>query len=87
MVCVAVVVFVCGLFERVCVLACGLLCDIVWYAVCAVLCVLFFFPCVFVWFVCDRVSDGVWLVVVDCLCAGGLKLSKCVCVFCMGFNL
>ena len=40
MVCVGVVVFVCGLSKRVCVFVCGLLCDAVWYVSCAVLCVL-----------------------------------------------
>ena len=29
-------VFVCGLFKRVCVRVCGLLCDIVWCVVCGV---------------------------------------------------
>ena len=52
----------CGLPKRVCVLVYGLLCDVVWYVVCAV-----FFTCgayVVVWFVCDRVCDVVWLIVV-----------------------
>ena len=42
---------------------------------------------VFVWFVCDWVCDDVWLVVVDCLCACGLKINMCVCVCCVGLNL
>ena len=41
----------------------------------------------FVWFLCDRMRDGVWRVVVDCLCACGLKTNKYVCVFCVGFKL
>ena len=40
---------------------------------------------VLVWFVCDRVYNGVWPVVVDCLCACGPRLSKCACVFCVCF--
>ena len=46
MVCVGVVVFVCGLSKRVCVFACGLMGDAVWYVVCAVLCVLRVCVCV-----------------------------------------
>ena len=43
MVCVVLVVFVCGSSKRVCVFVCGLLCDGVWCVACAVLCVLCFF--------------------------------------------
>ena len=84
MVCVGVVVFVCGLSKRVCVFVRGLLCDAVWYVVCAgFVCCVF----VFVWFVCDRMCDGVWRVGVDCLCACGLKVNNCVCACCVGFNM
>ena len=46
-------------------------------------CVLFF--CV--WCGCVRVCGGVWLVAVDCVCACGLKINNCVCVFCVGFKM
>ena len=36
------------------------------------------------WFVCDRMCDGVWRVVVDCLCACGLKINNSVCAFWCG---
>ena len=51
--------------------------------------VLFCMCCVYVvvWFVCDRVCGGVWLVAVDCLCACGLKITMCVCGFCVGLNM
>ena len=59
---------------------CGLLCDVVWYVVCAALNVLLF---VFVWCVCGRVCGGVWLVVADCVCACRLKHKYMrVCVLC-----
>ena len=62
----------------------GLLCDAVWCVVCAgFVCRVF----VFVWFVCDRMCDGVWRVAVDCLCACGLKVNNCVCACCVGFNM
>ena len=47
MVCVGVVVFVCGLSKRVCVFVRDLLCDAVWYVFfCAVVCVLCVCVCV-----------------------------------------
>ena len=78
--CVLLLLCVCAVSKRVCVFVCGLLRDVVWYVVCAAVCVLFFL--VFVWFVCDRVCDGVWRVVVDWLYACGLKLNKCLCALC-----
>ena len=67
-------VFVC-LFVVYCVTLYGVL--FVMFSVCCVVCV---------WFVCGRVSGGVWPVVVDCLCTCGLKMDKCVSVFCVGLN-
>ena len=84
MVCVGVVVFVCGLSKRVCVFVCGLVCGAVWYVVCAVSCVLCCCVCVSV---CDRMFDGVWRVVIDCLCACGLKINNCGCALGVGFNM
>ena len=59
------VVFVSGLFKRVCVV-CALLCGVVWHVDCVVLCLcvfLFVFVCLFVWLMCDRLCDVVWFVV------------------------
>ena len=64
-------VFVCS-FVVYCVVLYGLLCVPLY--VCCVF--------VFVLFVCDRMCDGVWRVVVDCLCACGLKINNCACAVC-----
>ena len=58
-------VFVC-LFVVYCVMLYGML--FVPFYVCCVF--------VFVWFVCDRMCDGVWRVVVDWLCACGRKKTN-----------
>ena len=82
MVCVVLVVFVCGSPKRVCVFVYGLLCDGLWYFfvifLCIVLCLCG---------LCDRMCDGVWRVLVVCLCTCGLKINNCVCVFCVGLKL
>ena len=59
------VAFACGLFKRVCVFVCGLLCDLVWCDVCEVLCVLCF------WCLCG-------LCVIECaMMYGVLLLTVC----------
>ena len=64
---------------RVCVCCCAV---VFWFDVvlCVRVCVCFN---VFVWCVCGRVCGGVWLVVVDCLCACGHKNKQVrLCVLC-----
>ena len=82
-VCVCCFVFVCGLFKRVGFFLFVVYCLILYGVLCVLFCVCCFLFVV-VWFVCDRVCDGVWLVLVDWLCTCGLNINKCVCVFCVG---
>ena len=86
--CVVVVVLVCGLSKHVCVFVCGSLCDVVWYVVCMVLCVLFLCLCGFCVIECAMVYGVLPLTVcarVD-LCdfirvVYLMRVRDCVCVF------